>query len=622
MSNKKLVIWMLGSVLLLGVGAESVSAYENYGLFHVYTQQNIDEIKTEFEERVSECRLLIGKLENKNDADDLSVKIEKLEAQSNQDFYFNMKKYSNFKSLINRTAFIKKTTEKKLEQEELARKEKLKQEKLAEDFYKKHAEDVWNSQDEQFENVKRDFIKKVDNKVKEISLCMEGIPDCGTFDPIVNSLKKSAEQIKSNIQEMELNEKARDFNVEKFNKNLENEFSNIKNQVNEFTDKAQVLVSDTVKIKKSLEQQAVAEAKEEFYSLLLNFDKQIEDFFGIQNVDEKDEITVQGLKSDLKESLEDLKSIVENMSSLNDKMIAEKEIKLFSSKYNRFLERKKIIVDRYMALKQKEQNLEDIHDFEKQIEMLRGNKLSLNDVVGGYENVVSKMDQLINQHKKRAEIGKGTPSKGMILYGKPGTGKTCLVKAIAASHNFDLVMLKRRTDSSDMEAEIKAKFNEAKTLSEGGKRIVILLADEIDALGSIRIPGKTDKETVAFMTEIDSLKPSDGILVIATTNLLSSVDEAVKRSGRLEEICEVARPTEQDIKEILKICISGYKLEEGEDVNTFVDSFVSEFRGKTGADIKRTIERAIQNNIQENDMKFFRDITLKKDDISKAIRNL
>ncbi|MGN1041413.1 MAG: AAA family ATPase, partial [Acutalibacteraceae bacterium] len=164
---------------------------------------------------------------------------------------------------------------------------------------------------------------------------------------------------------------------------------------------------------------------------------------------------------------------------------------------------------------------------------------------------------------------------------------------------------------------INAKFTEAKNLALNGKP-TILLVDEIDAIGSKRIVGKTDKETVSFMGQLDNLKFSDNVIVIATTNSLSSVDPAVKRPGRLEIQVEMTLPSDNDILKVGRICLEGFKFEGDQDVESFISIVLPYLRGGTPAKTKRICESAIASNMSSKHISAYRDVVLTVNDIVSA----
>ena len=635
--GKKLAAFMLGGATLFGAviaATPRVGAYTNYGTFHMYSQKEVDSVSDEFNELLENSQEAVKKLSNQDLVKSFTKELDTLEEniQEAADFKLERSKYFHITSLIdsikkvqkkidNALSKEKESAEKRAAAEAQRKEQEEKERKINEEYLEKRKQEVIKEQNNQFDMFKSNLQKILDNNVKQIESCIKNFQNPEIFNNDVTLLNNTAEQISSALGNVTMHSALRKDDPAEFTRNLDNHFSKIKEQLGEFTNKTNNLIEEVVKVKKGFEKQIIEEAKDAFFNQLNDFEKQIADQFLILDISGKDRDTIQELERELLENIKVLSKSVAEVNNLERKVFAEKEISLFKSKFDRLLARKTSIVNRFLEARKKEQNLEDLHNFDRQIDLLREGKLKLSDVVGGYKSVTTRINSLIDQHKRAMETKKGVPSKGIILYGDPGTGKTSLVRAMAAANDSDLVILKRRTEDGtlDMTKEIASKFSQAKSLTSNGEKVVILLVDEIDALGAIRIPGETDKETVALLSEIDALKPTDGVVIVATTNLLSSVDKAVKRGGRVEGICEVTNPSENDIKDIMKICISGYKLEEGMDAETFINAFISDFRGKTGAEIKRAVELAIQHRMAESSVKLLSDVVLCKSDLKKAI---
>ena len=56
-----------------------------------------------------------------------------------------------------------------------------------------------------------------------------------------------------------------------------------------------------------------------------------------------------------------------------------------------------------------------------------------------------------------------------------------------------------------------------------------------------------------LLNEMDGFEENDRIIVVAATNLASSLDQALQRPGRFDHKIEITLPTEADRKEIIKI---------------------------------------------------------------------
>ena len=619
--NKKLKNLVACGLLVSMVGGMSAQAYAKPGFFHFYDDAEVRNIEREYSEKFEKLERDISKLENHVNRDKLDNNIQEVSKQSRNNFIFNRTKYRNFVDSIENLNDCEHMLKRLLKQEEEERKknkEKYEQEE------KRKAEEIKNTQDNILKDIKSKFIKSVNASMNQILLFTEDSSDFEAFSASISSLKELKENVIKEIEGLKIEDSDRFDNIEVFRKNLENFVAPVEENVERFVTKSNNLLNDMIKVKKELEQQVVDEARANMYIQLSDLKKQINDDFNIDNfkeIDKNQKDMINKFKSELIDLVEKIEKESETMSSIDEKVSLEKEYKLLKNRYNRYLGSKKDIIDVITKERAKEKFIEDIHDPKKVIELLREKKINIKDVVGGSTEVIEKINDLIGKHESRMKTNKGTPSKGMILYGEPGTGKTSLVNAMAAYHDLDIVTLKRKCEETDKaEEEIKARFNEARTLTHGGKDIVILLIDEIDAVGPKRILSTESKDTVALLAEIDSVKPGDGIVILATTNYLEKVDPAVRRSGRLEDWCEISVPNEQGIKEIVSICLLGYKLEEGMDVKSFSEDLVSDFRGMTGADIRRIIECAIQDKFEKADAKQLKDIVISKDDIREVIK--
>lgn len=619
--NKKLKNLVACGLLISMVGGMSAHAYENYGFFHLYSDSEVRDISREYNEKFENLENDISKLNNLVNRDKLDNNLQEVSKQSRNTFTFNRFKYSNFVNCIENLNDIEHMLKKLLKQEE---EEKKKNKENYEQEEKKKAEEIRKVQDNHLQDIKSSLIRSVNSSMMQVLMCAEDFSDLEAFSSSISSLQQLKEKLVKELEDLKVKDSDRNDNPEVFGKNVETSIMSVKEKVERFVTKSNNLLSDMVKVKKDLEQQVVDEARGNMYIQLSDMKKQISDNFSIDNfkeIDKNQKDMINKFKSELVSSVEKIEKEVETMNSIDEKINVEKEYKLLKNRYDRYLGRKKVIVDVIMKEKAKEKFIEDIHNPHKVIELLREKKIGIKDVVGGNDEVIERINDLIGTHERCIKTNKGVPSKGMILYGDPGTGKTSLVKAMAAYHNLDIVTLKRKCEDTDKaEEEIRARFNEARTLTHGGKDIVILLIDEIDAVGPKRILSSESKDTVALLAEIDSLKPSDGIVILATTNYLEKVDSAVKRSGRLEDKCEISVPNEQGIKEIISICLLGYRLEEGMDVKSFSEDLVSDFRGMTGADIKRIVECAVQSKLEKTDAKQFKDIVISKEDIREVIK--
>ena len=175
-------------------------------------------------------------------------------------------------------------------------------------------------------------------------------------------------------------------------------------------------------------------------------------------------------------------------------------------------------------------------------------EIDLNHIAGNVEakEQVRDLIDFIQAPDKYHRLGAKMP-KGMLLYGPPGTGKTLMAKAIAKEAGVpffsvsgsDFVQLYVGVGAS----RVRELFKEARKHEKA-----VIFIDEIDAIGKKRSPnalqGNDEKDQTlnALLTEMSGFKEAAGIMVIAATNRLDTLDEALLRPGRFDRHIEIGYP--------------------------------------------------------------------------------
>lgn len=213
--------------------------------------------------------------------------------------------------------------------------------------------------------------------------------------------------------------------------------------------------------------------------------------------------------------------------------------------------------------------------------------------VAGNHEAKKDLADIINYLKNPESFHKigAKPPRGILLTGKPGTGKTLLAKALAGEANCSFIAC----SGSDFDevyigvgaSRIRGLFSEAKR-----KRPCVIFIDEIDALAAKRGGyfgcNEHDKTLNAFLTEMDGFIGREGIIVIAATNNPELLDPAVTRPGRFDRQIQVEMPDATCREEILKVHLQKIQHEPDLDTKKIAQATI----GFSGADLANLVNEA------------------------------
>lgn len=215
------------------------------------------------------------------------------------------------------------------------------------------------------------------------------------------------------------------------------------------------------------------------------------------------------------------------------------------------------------------------------------------DVAGLDEekNELIEVVDFLKEPKKFQEMGAKIP-RGILLCGKPGTGKTLIAKAIAGEAGVPFISMSG-SEFIEMFAGLGA--SRVRKLFEKAKKIApcIIFIDEIDAIGARRTnasgaESENNQTLNQLLVEMDGFDTNETVIVLAATNRPEMLDKALLRPGRFDCQITIAAPDARGREEILKIHGKNKKFADDIDLKNIAEDTA----GFTGAELANVLNEA------------------------------
>ncbi|XP_063703381.1 ATPase family gene 2 protein homolog A [Culicoides brevitarsis] len=208
--------------------------------------------------------------------------------------------------------------------------------------------------------------------------------------------------------------------------------------------------------------------------------------------------------------------------------------------------------------------------------------------IGGLSKQRQEIEEIIAAKQTRAGL-----TKGILLHGSPGCGKTLLVKSLLADTSIKHVQINSSEIFSryygETEANLTSNFEKVK---ENYPALTLVVVEDIHNL--CPKADNTDigrRVTSSFITLMDQL-PANA-LIIATTNQIENLSANLRRSGRIDYEIEVSVPSPDARNEILDALLRKHQLSiSAEDVSKLGLAT----HGYTGADLESLITKTLCMN--------------------------
>ena len=208
--------------------------------------------------------------------------------------------------------------------------------------------------------------------------------------------------------------------------------------------------------------------------------------------------------------------------------------------------------------------------------------------VEGIDAAKDELEEIVDflKHPERYYGSGARIPRGALLSGAPGTGKTLLARAIAGESSVPFIQC---SAASFVEMFVGVGAKRVRELFEQAKKNqpCIVFIDEIDAVGKKRsvggMPANDEREQTInqLLTEMDGFDTETGIVVIAATNRVDILDDALLRPGRFDRKIQVSLPSVQGRKKILGVHARDKKLDESVNLS----DIAKQTTGFSGADL-------------------------------------
>lgn len=219
--------------------------------------------------------------------------------------------------------------------------------------------------------------------------------------------------------------------------------------------------------------------------------------------------------------------------------------------------------------------------------------------VAGISAVKEELEEIVdflNAPKKYIQHGVKLP-KGVLLVGPPGVGKTLVARAVAGEASVPFFY---QSGASFVHIYVGMGAKRVKELFAKAKANApaIVFIDEIDAVGKKRSGSSNDEREATLnelLTQMDGFDGESGVIVMAATNKIEVLDDALLRAGRFDRRVFLNLPNIHDREKILELYLKSKKHELN------IKELAFKTAGFSSAALATLINEALLNMIKRED---------------------
>jgi proteasome regulatory subunit len=228
--------------------------------------------------------------------------------------------------------------------------------------------------------------------------------------------------------------------------------------------------------------------------------------------------------------------------------------------------------------------------------------------VGGLNDVISSLKsnvgaQLDDDKREKIEDWGMDMDKSILLIGKPGTGKTHMVKALSNEYDAEIFMINGPQLVEKFIGEGAKKVKRLYEQARDSEKPAIVFIDEVDAVAKKRLDerrhgGEEVERTMSqLLSELDGLDNEDdsNVISILATNKPDVMDPALL--NRCNAI-EVPVPSTEAKEEIFQVHTRKLDLDGDVDLGMLAAEMEEDY---TGRDIEQVVRQAAVNSLERTD---------------------
>lgn len=225
---------------------------------------------------------------------------------------------------------------------------------------------------------------------------------------------------------------------------------------------------------------------------------------------------------------------------------------------------------------------------------------------------------ILNNVDKLHRLGM-TPARNLMLISPPGMAKTTVFRAITNDVVGKVTVIWCTGKSIQSSSDVTSLFQAARSLSP-----CIIFIEDVDLFGRERLASSDSHVLNEFLACLDGMQENSGVVVMASTNDIASMDEAFVRPGRFDVKIEVPHPDAEDRIQMLQSFLNGYHATFDKSVTKdALKNVVDLTNGLTGAYIKDLVKTAVIRAVAADRVSpDHTSVSLSADDLSSAAEQI